>query len=85
MKSLDGDFSVCFVNLQMLLKLLLDAVTQLNIAMLSSVTLYCQVTIYDCNVLMFSIVRVNIFLNPVLSKQHFREVSEGEKPESKGI
>ena len=34
---------------------------------------------------MFSIVRVNICLNPVLSKQHFREVSEGEKPESKGI
>ena len=85
MKSLDGDFSVCLVNLQMLLKLLLDAVSQLNIAMLSSVTLYCQVTIYDCNVLMFSIVRVNICLNPVLSKQHFREVSEGEKPESKGI
>ena len=85
MKSLDGDFSVCFVNLQMLLKLLLNAVSQLNIAMLSSVTLYCQVTIYDCNVLMFSIVRVNICLNPVLSKQHFREVSEGEKPESKGI
>ena len=77
MKSLDGDFSVCFVNLQMLLKLLLNAVSQLNIAMLSSVTLYCQVTIYDCNVLMFSIVRVNICLNPVLSKQHFREVSEG--------